>query len=892
MPEWTEQIRQRLAGSDLEAVREAEIVEELAQHLEDRAEELRAQGATVQEARIATLAELGDSELFAPELRRVERSVPQEPVVLGVRRRNMMADLGQDLRYAVRMLRKNPSFTFVAVLTLALGIGATTAIFSVVNAVLLRPLPYPDADRLVQVWQTNPLANRWGEWVSYPDFVDWREQNTVFEEIGAYRSWRFNITGSGQPEAIAGTYVSASLLSALGATPLLGRSFLEEEDQPAADRVVILSHRLWQRLFASDPSLLGREIFIDRQSHIVVGVMRADFMFPSSLEPELWIPHGPPWELKNRGSHNSRVVALLRRGVTLDQAQANMDSIALSLAEQNPGNREMGIKVMGLQTTMTKDARPALLILAGAIGLVLLIACTNVANLLLARSAGRRREIAIRQAIGASRSRLVRQLLTESILLGLLGGGVGLLLAFWGVRSLIKLSPNIPRLDQTSIDLRVLSATLLLSLVTAVLFGILPALRITRSELNEALKPGGKITSWRDGARIRNSLVIAETALALMLLVGAGLLIRSFLHVQKVDPGFDPDHCLSATVMLPQTRYPESRQQSMFFKGLVDRIGALPGVDAVGGSTNLPFRSNDSGPFLVEGAQEVPSYQPGTFVEHPKITPDYFRATGIRLLRGRSFTWADDETSPEVAIVNEGMARHYWPDEDPIGKRVSIDDRGGRPVWRQIVGIVNDVKHDGLEKEIRPHVFVPMLQFPQPFLILAVRVRGVPEAFAVSIRDEVAAMDRDQPVFAIQTMERLMADSVATRRFQMTLLSIFAAAALVLATVGIYGVMAYVVAQRTPEIGVRIALGATTSDILRLVIGHGMTLTLAGLLIGLIGAFALTRVISGLLFQVGALDLTTFAAVAFVMGAVGLVACSRPASRASKVDPMTALRSE
>jgi len=901
MPNWKQLVREHLAVLRLPPEREIEIVEELALHLEAAYEDALAAGLSEAEAEARALRSY-DWRLLECELSRAERPAAARALqpsleLIGRKGGRRMGSFIQDLRFGVRMLMKQPGFTLIAVLTLALGIGANTAIFSVVNAVLLRPLPYSEPGRLVQVWVTNPQANRWGDWVSYPDFLDWREQNTVFDEIGACREFPFNLTGTDSPEALFGAYVSASLFTVLGVKPILGRTFLAEEDRPGANRVAVISHGLWQRRFGADPGLIGKTIQVDGESHVVVGIMPPGFKFHwlvalGGVEYEIWIPHGPPDELQDRGSPNFRVVARLKRDVTVEQAQANMDAVARSVAEQNPGRQGMGVKVMSLRRKVTIDAQPALLLLSAAIGLVLLIACGNVANLLLAQGDARQHETAIRGALGASPARMVRQRLTESMLMGAVGGATGLLLAFLAIQFIIKLGPNIPRLDQTSIDLRVLSATLSLSLVTGLLFGTIPALRSSRVDINDTLKQGGRGIIWRDGAGLRSILLVGEMALALTLLVGAGLLIRSFLQLHSVESGFDPTRVLKAWMFLPEKQYPTSRQQAQFIRQVVERIQALPEVEAAGASTALPLYGNDNGYFRVEGQPESMPNEPYVDAEYPKITPDYFRAMGIHVLRGRPFTWADDENSPEVAIVNEWMSRRYWPGEDAIGKRVCIDYRDGQPVWRQIVGVVNDVKHDGLAASTRPQIYIPTMQFTHSGTILAIRAKGDPAALANTIRRQVAALDRNQPVLDIGTMEKVVSDSVADRRFQMTLLTIFAAMALILSATGVYSVMAYAVARRTREMGIRLALGAPPRDVLRLVVGQGMKLALAGVGIGLAAAFGLTRLMRGLLFGVSALDPLTFVAVALLLTGVALVACCIPARRAMRVDPLTVLRSE
>jgi putative ABC transport system permease protein len=586
------------------------------------------------------------------------------------------------------------------------------------------------------------------------------------------------------------------------------------------------------------------------------------------------------------------VVARLKRDVTIEQAQENMDAIAHGVAERAPERQGMGVKVMSLQRKVPSEAQPALLMLSVAIGLVLLIACGNVANLLLAQGDARRHETAIRGALGASPVRLIRQRLTESMLLAALGGAIGLLLAYLAVNFIIKLGPNLPRLEEAGIDLRVLAATLSLSLMTGLLFGTLPALRSSRLDPNDALKRGGRGFTHGDGAGLRSTLLIGEMALALMLLVGAGLLIRSFLLLQSVESGFDPSRVLKTWLFVPEKQYPTSRQQAQFFRQVVERIQALPEVEAVAASSSLPLYSTDNGYFIVEGQ---PAPQPNDSVvdaDRPRITPDYFRAMGIRVLRGRPFTWADDENSPEVAIINQEMARRYWPGEDAIGKRVSIDDRDGRPIWRQIVGIVNDVKLDSLSESPRPQIYTPTMQLTRSIAFLVIRAKGDPLTLAKTIRQEVAAIDRSQPVLDIGTMEEVLSDSVADRRFQMTLLAIFAAVALILAATGVYSVMAYAVARRMHEMGIRLALGAPPRAVFKLVVRQGMKPALAGVGIGLAAAFGLTRLMRGLLFGVGALDPLTFIAVPLLLAGVALMACYVPARRAMRVDPLTALRSE
>jgi len=801
----------------------------------------------------------------------------------------------QDLRYAIRIMRKSPGFIAVAVLSLALGIGANSAIFSVVNTVLLRPLPYPGSDRLVQVWETNPRANRWGQGVSYPDVLDWREQNEVFEDVAAFRVWACNITGGDYPEVVPGLLVTSNLFSFLRATPMLGRAFLPEEDQSGRSGVVILRYGLWQRWFGADPGVLGQTVMIEGQNHTVIGIMPPGFDFPASIQggtgPDLWMPLGAHPDREDRARHNFRVVARRKTGVTVERAQANMDSIVHGIGLRDPGHRGRGARVAGLQWNATSEARPSLLILLAAIGLVLLIACANVANLQLARATGRQRETAIRQALGANRRRLISQLLTESMLLALMGGAAGLLLAVWGVEVLVRLGPNIPRLQETRVDLTVAGFTLLVSLATGILFGVAPAFQGSRIDLTEALKEAGaRSTAGSSHARTRSLLVVAEVALALVVLIGAGLLMRSFLALESVDPGFNPQNVLTAYLGAGLSADP--RRQVAFYRDVMDRLEALPNVEAAGAASATPFRPDSNGPFRVEGQ---PAPRPGDPVISgllPRVTPGYFREMGIRLRRGRLFTWADNENTPLAAVINETLARQSWPGEDPVGKRISIDDRKGEPVWRQVVGIVGDTKDDGVAERVRPAIYVPLAQFPQGFMVLAVRAHAEPVSLAATIRREVMAVNQDQPLYGVRTMESMISNSISQRLFQTLLLGIFAVAALVLAAVGIYGVVSYSVSQRTHEIGIRMALGARQSEVLALVLRQGLGLALAGVATGLLSSLAVSRMLSGLLYGVSATDPATFALAPCVMLVVALVACYLPGRRATKVDPMVALRYE
>ena len=744
------------------------------------------------------------------------------------------------------------------------------------------------------MWSTNPNANRWGTWMAYPRFVDWRRQSTSFEEMAAVRTWVINLSGGDHPDALFSVVTSSRLFNVLRVQPMLGRTFLPEEDQPGHDRVIVLSYSLWQRRFSSDRAVIGRAIDIDRQSYTVIGVMPRDFRFPPNLPAaygiDAWLPPAPDPSRDERVSNNYYIVARLKPGVTAARAQAEMDAINHGLAEQHSEDRGMGVKVSGWQQQVGGEVRPALLILMVAIGLVLLIACANVANLLLARGAARQREAAVRQALGAGRARLIRQLLTESALLASFGGAGGLLIAHRGLDVLLRLAPDIPRMAETTIDTRVLLFSGALTLATGLIFGIVPALQGSKVDLHDALKESGtRLTAGSARARIRSVLVIAEMALALMLLAGAGLLVRSFVSVREIDPGFNAKNLLTAFVMLPPSKYPEPRRQAAFFREVVDHIASIPGVESAAGADSAPMLSNDAGPVSIEGHEPRPG-EMEIHAERPKITPDYFRAMGIRLVRGRTFTWADNENTPQVAMINEAAARQYWPNEDAMGKRVRLDDGG--TAWRQVIGVVGDVRQDGLAKAARPEVYAPLPQSPVPFMVLAVRTRVAPESLVGAVRHAVKAVDKDQPLFQIQTMQQVVDDSVAGRRFQTSLLAAFAAVALGLAAIGIYGLMSYSVSQRTHEIGIRMALGGKRAEILRLVVGRGMVLAMVGVAVGIGGALLLTRFLSSLLYGVGANDPVTFLGVAVLLSAVAALASLIPAWRAARIDPMEALRYE
>ncbi len=805
----------------------------------------------------------------------------------------------QDIRYAFRMLLKRRGFTLIVVLTMAVGIGANTTMFSAIDAVLLNPLPYKDPDRLVVVWETNRQLGpeMWDRnEVAIGNFLDWRSRNQVFDQLGSLFDTDMNLTGFGEPERIKSFVVTTNFFQVLGVQPMLGRSFLPEEERPGSPYTVILSHELWQRLFNSDPSVINKSLTLNGHQVTVVGVMPPAFelQFPISMRVGMWVPMVIDPGDANRSLNFLYAVGRLKQGVSQEQAQTEMSLIASQLQQQYPEtNAERGVRVVPLHKQIVGNVESYLYMLFAAVGFLLLIACANVAGLLLARVTTRHREVAIRMAVGASRWRLMRQLLTESVIISALGGLVGLLFAYGGIKLLVSLTPSaVPRLHEIGLHVPVFLWTLAISLVTGVLFGLAPAVQASRADLNQALKESsGRNPGSFQGSGLRNLLVVSEMAVALLLLVGAGLMTKSFFRLQQVNPGFDATNVLSMNIALPTSKYRE-QQTNVFYDQLIERVRNLPGVKSAGGINPLPLsNSNISNSVLVEGAPVVAlADRPSVGVR--VITPSYFQTMSIPILKGRLFTEHDRDNTPSVIIVNEALASRFWPNQDAVGKRLSFEEDSGKQVWQEIVGVVGNVKHKALEIDIMPEAYFPYQQSPSNFMSLVVRTASDPASMVPAIRSQVLSVDKDQPVSDIMTMEQRVAKSVAAKRFVMVLLGAFSILALGLAAVGIYGVMAYLVTQRTQEIGVRMALGAQKRDVLRLVVAKGMALAIIGTVIGLVASLMLTRLMTSLLFEVTPTDWLTFVIAPMVLLTVALLACYIPARRATKVDPLIALRYE
>ncbi|HKS29934.1 MAG TPA: ABC transporter permease [Pyrinomonadaceae bacterium] len=832
-----------------------------------------------------------------------------------------MGNLLQDLRFGVRMLLKHPGFTLIAVLTLALGIGANTAIFSIVNAVLLRQLPYPEPSRLVVLWSTMVSQGVSTSGSSLPDYREWRDQNHVFDGLAGYYLGDFNLSGAGQePERVQGGRITANLFEVLGVSPAMGRGFLPEEEKWGNNRVVILSYELWQRRYNSDAGLIGRAITVGGTPYTVVGVMPKGMpFFDNQPKPELWSPISFPAgdNMDSRNNYFVNLVGRLKPGVTVEQAQADVTAIANRIQEKSE-EKVLGGLVVPLREQLVGDVRPMLLVLLGAVAFVLLVACVNVANLLLARATSRERELAIRASLGASRRRIIRQLAVESLPLGLLGSTAGLLLAVWGIDLLTSLLPeSLPRHNPITIDPSVLLFTLGISLVTALIFALLPAFQAAKADVQAALNEGGRSgTQGRRQGRLRGLLIASEMALALVLLIGAGLMIESFLKLRRVDTGFSAENVLTMRIALPSAKYPERESVNdpqpvalNFYERLLERVKTLPGVEGAGVSTNLPLGAGNTWGklFSIEGRPLPTSMAEVPIVNFALVSPEYLSALRINVQRGRAFNEHDTENSQQVAIISEATARKHFQGEDPLGKTIwmgppeslmppELLKAVGRFERRTVVGVVTDVKGSSLAASSEAMVYVPYTQSRKEgwsnSMMLAVRTSSAPESMAAAIRKEVYALDPDQPVSNVLTMQERLNQSLSQPRFSALLLGLFALVALVLAAVGIYGVISYSVTQRTHEIGIRMALGASARDILKMVVGQGMILTLIGVGVGLVASFLLTRFLASLLFEVSSFDPLTYLGVSLLLLIIAFIACYIPARRATRVDPMVALRYE
>jgi predicted permease len=863
-----------------------DIDEEMRLHLQMVVEENVERGMPPEEARRAALRSFGNFDKVRDRAWEVRGGGVVEAFL-------------QDIRYGARLLARNKGFTTVAVLTLALGIGANTAIFSVVNELLLRPLPYPGAERIVMLWEISPEGRHQNP-TSFANFLSWREQSTAFESMAAFSDYRLNLTGDGDPEEVTVQIASPELFRVLRVEPILGRGLRPEDALPGAPDVAVLSHGLWQRRFGGDPRLVGKAITVNGTPFTVVGILPAGFEWHMKQKSrtgrpaEIWMALTTPTEGPPLTGRSRSVVARLKPGASVTQAEAEMKAIqariALALPERNKGT---GAEVIPLREQFVGNVRPALLILLGAVGFVLLIACANVANLLLSRAAAREKEIVLRTALGAHRVRVVRQLLTESLLLAFLGCLLGLAFAWAGIRVLAAISPrNLIDMQGVGLDLPVLALTVVVSLVTGIVFGLAPALEATRLNLNDALKEGGKGAGGRGARakRMQGGLVIAEIALALVLLASAGLLLKSFVHLQRVDPGFRTENILTLVVPVAGAEYQEGPQFVAFFREATERVKALPGVRDAGIVNFLPLYGGFGAGtgFTVEGWPEpAPGEEPVTEVR--VADPGYFRVMGIPILRGRNFTASEASEARQVVLVSESLARKYFPGQDPIGKRIKVQ-MSEEPLPQEIVGIVGDVMYDSLTDVAKPTVYTPLPDLVYPFMTFVIHTSGDPVEMAPTVRRTLRSVDPNQPVSSVRSMDEVMGDTVGRARFNTLLLGLFAGLATLLSAIGIFGVMNYSVTLRTREIGLRIALGAQRREVLRLILRQGLLLTAIGIAIGLAGALALTRVMSGLLFGVGSTDPSTFAGIVLLLALVSLIACYLPARRATRVDPLIALR--
>ena len=874
---------------------DADVDDELRFHLEMRQRDFEARGLSPDDARRAARSRFGDVAGVEQALRTHDHRRHR-----GRQRRELMDTVLQDVRFGLRSLRRTPAFALVAILTLALGIGATTAIFSVVNAVVLRPLPYPDPDRIVMVWMDNKPQKMAEDIHSWPNYADIKAQKATFQSLAAYSPAGLNVTGGCsesecEPQRVRASFSTADLFPVLGVAPALGRAFTEDEDVPGRDAVVVVSYGLWQRMLGGTSAAIGRTLRLNGRERTVIGVMPKGFGFPSA-DTDVWLPLALDADNKvPRQSYFLYVVGRLTPGVPLERARADAAATWKRIGEADPTQATYGLNIVPLpEQVVGKSLRTALWIMLAAVAAVLLIGCANVANLMLSRAATREREVSVRLALGAGPRRLIRQLLTESVLLAVIGGVLGVALAWVALTALVKLAPaDIPRIADVRLDATVLLVSTLVVVATGVLFGLVPALQAARGDLAGALREGGRGgTASRRGQRVRQLLAASQVALVVVLLTGAGLLLRSFQRVQQVQLGFNPDNLLTMRLQLPGARYGQAAQRYQFFTGLLQRVQALPGVRGVAATSSI-FLSNtpNSTTFSVEGRDMAAEER---LIEVPldAVTPDYFRVMGVRLLRGRGFTEADGPDAPRVVIINENMAKRFWPGEDAVGRRFRYGGAQSQAPWMTIVGVVADMRRTGYDNPVRYETFLPYAQRTTGGLTLVVRTAGDPLALVPPIRGAVRAIDADQPVFEVMSMDQLLSNMIAQRRFSMTLLATFAALALVLGLVGVYGVTSYLVAQRTREVGLRIALGARPRQLVAMVVGQGMAVATIGLVLGLAGAIAVARLMAGLLYEVSPLDVATLATVVVLLAFATLIANWLPARRAARVEPLTALRAE
>ena len=906
MPEWKPEILRRLAPLKLSPAREGEISEEIAQHLEDRYHELLVTGQSEDAAFRTAIDELKGEDLLARSLLAVENDLYREPVALGKGSSNLFAGILQDIHYAFRMMRKSPGFTAVAVLTLALGIGANTAIFSIVNGVLLNPLPFPHPQELTVLYEHTTNFEKSS--ISYPNFLDWQRTNSTFASMAAYRHEDFNITGSGEPERVRGGMVSAEFFPILGVKPLLGRLFVRDEDGLGAAPVALLAEGFWQRRFGSARDIIGKQIIMNGDAYTIVGVLPASFHFRAfnfAGIKDVYVPVGQtkdPFFYHRDVLKGMDAIGRLKPGVSLAAAQADMAQITRNLAAAYPNaDKGTGAAVLPLRDELVHEVRPYLWLLLGAVGFVLLIACVNVGNLQLARSTGRAHEFAIRCALGADRWRVVRQLLTESVALGLAGGAIGACVAAWGTQAAIRLLPEtLPRAEDVGLDGHVLVFTFAISILAGVVFGLLPALKMSRSGLQETLKEGGRGASAAR-QRAQSVFVVGEMALALVLLTGAGLMMRTLARLWSVNPGFNPQNVLVFDVTLAPSLGANAATTRSAIRELSQTLRAIPGIQATsvtGGA--IPMSSDNELPFWIDGQTKPANVSEMNQTLTYYVEPGYLKAMQIPLLRGRFIAATDDEHSPQVIVIDENFARKYFPGQDPIGRRIHVAIFNMDP---EIVGVVGHVKHWGLDLEADRHplqeqIYYPFLQIPDaewsgpPQAGVVLRSAGSPLGMVGAVREAIVKLNSQNVMYEARTMEAIIAESLAARRFSMILLGIFATLALLLSSIGIYGVISYVVGQRTREIGIRIALGAQRSTVLWLMLGEGMKMAMIGVVVGTVAAAGLTRFMSQLIYGVSAADPVTFAGVIIVLTTVAFAACYVPARRAMRVDPMVALRYE